>query len=248
VKHFIIYKQPEGAQTPWKKEYTQDEISNLPDSSRLEFDVNRGGKSIPSLMNGKLAFLRETANHRLFTFSGKGLARVKSKEALYVERDFELWQQKGGRLAASIEGTRYISNCAVAFLSYSTYRDSFMIKKSGLVKSDFIKLKNYVTNSSGEVTQALMHGINNPELSFNVRDIYLKGSHLENIRDFDEYLKASDRIKTMGFVVRKEETRFSFRITHWGGGQIFSPQDPLDHEIAAFLNMLDQVIGTGTVT
>jgi hypothetical protein len=246
MKYFIIYKQPSGSQIPWKKEYTQDEISALPNSSRLKFEKIKNEETIPLVKDGKLSFLKETSHHRIFHFSGSGLARVKSKKGVYTEVDFDLWQQKEGRLAASIEGTRYVSNCAIAFLSYSTYRDPFAISKSGLVKSDFVRLKNHIVEGlGGEVTQALMHDISNPELNFNVRDIYIKGSHLEKIQNFDEYLKASNRIKTMGFVVKVEETRFSFRITHWGGGQIFSPGEPLDHEVAVFLDLLDTVVGSG---
>jgi hypothetical protein len=235
MKYFIVYKQPEGSQHPWKEVYTIDELDSVPGTSRLD--------ELDAVKNGELSLSRETERHRIFNFICDAKIRRREK-TIFAEQKSELWQQQNGRIVATMDATKYASRCAVAIAAYLTFKDPFAIRPVNLTKSDFLRFSDFIVEKKGgEATQVLLSDVENPELEFKMRSIYLKGSHLERIPSFNEYLKNSQKIRTIGFAIPNwEGRRLSFRITHWGGGQIFTPIDLFDHEIAAFLELLSQLI------
>jgi len=47
----------------------------------------------------------------------------------------------------------------------------------------------------------------------------------------------------MGFLLKRlngSARHISFRVTDWAGGQIYSPSDPLPHEIAKLFGLLEE--------
>jgi len=241
-KYFIIYAQPNRSSDIWKKEWTIDELMDAPGTSRIE--------ELDIMKSGKLTLIHESPLHRVFKCLCEARLRkpVAAREAQFGQLNFEIWQQKRGGIVASLEANKNVSRCATNLLSWAIYRDPFAIRPVRIMKSDFIQLKRHVMeNLGGEVTQVNLGKIKSTEV--NLRQFYLKGSHLERLQNFDEYIERSGDIKSMGFVIpaRKEFRRISFRIKYWGGGQIYSPSDPLDHEILGFLDMLDRLFVSGPV-
>jgi hypothetical protein len=73
----------------------------------------------------------------------------------------------------------------------------------------------------------------------------MKGRGLEKIPGFDEAFENAKRISSIGFLLPNlnSSTRYiSFRIADWGGGQIYSPSDPLPHELATLFNLIEDIL------
>jgi hypothetical protein len=235
MKYFIAYKQPDNSQNPCKNKLSVEEFESVPGTSRLE--------ELEAIKGGELILSNITENHRIYDFNCN--AKIRRREKLiFAEEKSKIWQQQKGRIIITMDATKYASRCSVAILSYLTFGDLYAIKPVSLLKSDFLRFNDYIVDKrGGQATQVLLSDIENTELEFKMRSIYLKGSHLERVPNFKAYLDNSKNIRTIGFAIPDfEGRRLSFRITHWGGGQIFSPVDLFDHEIAAFLELLSQLI------
>jgi hypothetical protein len=72
----------------------------------------------------------------------------------------------------------------------------------------------------------------------------MSGASLEKFLNFDQLLENASKIRGMGFAITPfyGGRRFSFRIKDWGGGQIYSPAVPLDHEISGLLKLFEEAL------
>lgn len=237
MKDFIIYLQPrEQEKILEEKKYCLDELENFPGTSNLE--------ELDLVRDGSLRILQDIEPHRVFQFSCKFPIRVvAAKKPVYAELTFDLWQRKHGPIVASFEGRRKASRVAVALLSFVTYGDPYAINPIRLTVSDFRNLmENILEKHSGTMSQIYLRNIRSKKGK--VRRFLMTGSGLEEFLDLDELLQSASDISGMGFVIPSfgGERKLSFRIKDWGGGQIYSPANPYDHEISRLLQLLEQVL------
>lgn len=237
MKDFIIYVQPRKSEkTIAKKEYSLDELARFPGSSRID--------ELELVRNGKLKIIQDLEPYRAFQFSCEYLVRlVAATKPIFVPLRFSLWQRKGAPLVVTFEGRRKASRVAVSLLSVVIYDDPFAISPIRLTVSDFRKLKeNVLEEHSGNITQVFLGNVRSEKGT--VRRFLMTGAALERFLNIDELLKNASKVSGMGFAIPTfgGERRFSFRIKDWGGGQIYSPANPLDHEISRLLDLLEQTL------
>jgi hypothetical protein len=99
-----------------------------------------------------------------------------------------------------------------------------------------------VQKLGGTITQLEVIGVSWGEGQ--LRHLQIKGRRLENIPGFDEVFKKAKKISSIGFSLpnlNNSTRHISFRVLDWGGGQIYSPSDPLPHELAALFNLIENV-------
>jgi len=242
MKDFVIYLQPKPPTTPPKEKYSVEELKSLPSSSTLtELGLVKGGE---------LSFVRQTEFLNVFSYSGDfQLPRPQAAGGVaHVPMNFNVWQQRGGHFVASFMAPKKLSKIAIALLSYATHRDPFLIKPVQLTKSDFISLKDYILKRGGDLKQLIFWNIRGSSIGgAKVTQWRLSGSALEKFPDFDEYLKHFPRIRLLGFSFKPtaECRDIRFRIIDWGGGQFYSPADPVAHEILQFLDLFDNTLIPG---
>ena len=243
MKDFIIYIQPRAPHAFQEGKYLVEELKKLPCSSTLkELELVRGG--------GELNLIRETSHLNLFNFSCKfQLPRPwAAKSVAYSEIVCDLWQQKRGNLVASFNAPKKMSKVAVALLSYATMGDPFLIKSIQLTRSDFLALKEYIFKSGGDLRQLIFWGIQDQASEgAHIKQFRLSGSRLEKLSGFKDLLNRSSKIRLLGFAFKPTADcrEIRFRIIDWGGGQLYSPADPLDHEILEFLNLFNRTLIPG---
>jgi len=242
MKDFIIYMQPKIPYALQREKYSVEELKKQPGSSFLkELELVRGGE---------LAFVRETNNLNVFNFSCKfQLPRpLAAKEVAYAEIVSDLWQQKRGNLVASFNTPKKMSKVAIALLSYATMGDPFLIKSFQLSRSDFLALKEQILKRGGDLRQLIFWDVKDQASEgAHIKQFRLSGSRLEKLPGFHDILDRSSKIQLLGFAFKPtaECREISFRIIEWGGGQFYSPADPLDHEILEFLNLFDRTLIPG---
>lgn len=241
MKDFIIYVQPSrGGKATTEREYSLDELERFPGSSRIsELEV---------VQNGKLKIIQELKPHKVFQFSCEYLKRlVAATKPIFASLNFNLWQRKHGPLVVTFEAPKKASRVAVSLLSLVTYGDPFAISPIRLTVSDFRKLKkNILEKHSGNLTQVILQNIRSEKGT--IRRFLMTGSALEQFLNTDELLEDASKVSGMGFAIRSfyGERRFSFRIKDWGGGQIYSPANPLDHEISGLLELFEENLFLGS--
>ena len=237
MKDFIIYLQSRNPTPPEEKKYSLEEIKKLPFSSSLE--------ELKYVKEGELTFIRETKYLNIFNFYCVfQLPRPKAAESVeYTKMNIELYQQKEGNIVISFDAPKKLSKIAAAFLSYVTFGDFFSIKEIHLERSNFLKLKNFVLTGGGSLRQLIFSNSRSKEGEANINQFRLSGRDLEKIPEFSELLNRFSKIRLLGFSFKSANCRdILFRVIEWGGGQFYSPVDPLDHEIGEFLNLFNHIL------
>lgn len=235
MRDFIIYVQPKsGEKAITEREYSLDYLENFPGTSRL--------RELEFVRNGKLQLKQELKTHRAFEFSCEYLKRlVAATKPIYAKLNFKLWQRKHGPLTVTFEAPKKASRVAVSLLSLIAYGDPFAMNPIFLTISDFRKLKNDILeNHSGNLTQVILQNVRSKKGT--IRRFLVTGSSLERLLNLDELLADASKASGMGFAIPSfhGDRRFSFRIKDWGGGQIYSPANPLDHEISGLLELFEE--------
>lgn len=237
MRDFIIYVQPKrGGKGTTERESLLDDLESFPGTSRLQ--------ELDFVRNGKLKLIQELKPHKAFNFSCQYLKRlVAATKPIYADLSFDLWQRKHGPLVVTFEAPKKASRVAISLLSLVTYGDPFAISPITLTVSDFRKLKETILEDhSGNLTQVILQNIRSKKGT--IRRFLMTGSELEQFLNLDELLNDTSKVSGMGFAIRSfyGERRFSFRIKDWGGGQIYSPANPFDHEISGLLELLEETL------
>jgi len=231
---FIIYTQPIDREPVLVKDtYTLDEFWNAPRSSALR-------ELAKVVKQGTLRFTGEIGEYRCFLFDCYYLERH-GPTLVDVQRPLEFWQSKKGALVISFGFPRIAARVGVAFLSFAVFGDPLQIVPFPLSKQDFLNLKAKVKQLGGTLT---IVDIRKASWGGGIlRQIMLKGLGLENIPGLENVLETSESIKSLGFMFRKFrsiEGKLSFRVTDWGGGQIYAPPNPQPHERAELFKLLEE--------
>lgn len=237
MKDFIIYTQPRKAERKLEeREYSLDELQKVPGTSSFQ--------ELELVKNGTLIKTNELEPYRTFKFSCEILVQlVSATKPVFAPLSFELWQQKHGRLVITFAARKKASRVAVSLLSLVLYGDPFAITPVRLTASDFRNLKEYIIQKySGNLTHILLHDIRSE--AGTVNRLLMSGASLEKFLNFDQLLENASKIRGMGFAITPfyGGRRFSFRIKDWGGGQIYSPAVPLDHEITGLLKLFEEAL------
>ena len=235
MKDFILYLQPRGrTANSVKGECSLDELKKTPGTSSIsELEILKGGELKQ----------RETlGDYTVFEFSCRYTARH-GTSLVTVERNIEMWQSKKGTLVVSFGFPRKVVKVAMKLLSLATFGDFSLINPFNLTNHDFFELKKRVQELGGTVTQLEIKRVSWGEGQ--LKHLNIKGRGLEKIPGFDEMFRKGEEISSMGFSLPNlnSSTRYiSFRLLDWGGGQISSPSDPLPHELAALLSLIENVL------
>jgi hypothetical protein len=237
VKDFILYRQPVKQPEIENREYTLNELEAFPGTSQLA-----------ELQVVKTGFLKETSKvgtYRIFEFSCEYYGpkpRVSPTHPLMPAK-FELWQCPESSLVISFDPPKKVSRVAVALLSLAAFGDPSLILPLKIYPSDFLKLKKRMEEMKGTLTQVVLHKVSSSGVE--LRQIQLIGRRLERLPNLDGMLKGAEEISCLGFIIPglgEGGRRFSFRVVEWGGGQIYSPADPLPHEISEFLDIFETTL------
>lgn len=233
MRDFVIYMQPIHNWGEVKKQVTVESLRSFPGTGRLyEFDVVKAGR---------LEFIQEFDGLRLFRFFCKyesGKSRSAIGEAPIQDLKFELFQKKGG-LVAVIQAPKKAARIAVAALSLSVFGDPFKIVPFQLSTPEFRKLLSVIQTHSGKLTRLSLRMIEGE--TGVLRKFEVSGDFEQVLKvNLDKILESARRVSFMGFRIpsSKDSASFSFRITEWGGGQIYQPADPQLHEISELMELL----------
>jgi len=231
---FIIYTQPRKIKFKNdKKIYTIEELKDTPGSSRIS--------ELEKVKEGTLEFVGEIGEYRLFRFICNYIQRHGATLSEVRDRPLEYWQSKNGSLVISFGFPRSVAKVGAALLSFATFGDLAVITEFPIFKSDFLRLKDKVKELNGSLTLIDIRKVSWG--SGTLRQLMMKGNKLEKIPGLEEVLQNVERISSLGFLVpsiRDVTRQFSFRLTDWGGGQIYSPPDPQPHELAEFFTFLEE--------
>jgi len=235
MKDFILYLQPKGRSTgPTRETYSLDELKKTQETSLIsELDL---------VKEGTLKRQEALGDYTLFEFSCKYTARLGTSLAT-VARDIELWRSKKGVLVISFGFPRNVAKVATKLLSLAIFGDHSLINSFTITNSDFVMLGRRIEELGGTITQLDVRGVSwgGGQLGH----LQIKGRGLERIPGFDEVFKKAKRISSMGFSIpnlNSSTRHISFRISDWGGGQVYSPSDPLPHELANIFKLIENVL------
>jgi hypothetical protein len=238
VKDFILYRRPVS-----RKSQFEDREYNL-----SELESYRGSSPLPELekvTSGSLKLLSELKTHTIFEFSCEyyGPKPATSPKPPLLEARFELWQRTKGALVISFNPPKKVSRVAAALLSLAVFGDPSLILPVKFYPSDFLELKKRAEKLEGTLSQLVLHRVQSSGVQ--LRQVQFIGRHLEKLPNLSGLLKGATDISCMGFVLPElsdRGRRFSFRVTDWGGGQIYSPADPLPHEISELLDLFEATL------
>ena len=235
MKDFILYLQPRDRPSVVdRKKYPLDELRTTPGTSPLRADLE-------IVKSGELKPKEELGDFRIFDFSCKYIARHGTTSAV-VSRDIELWQSKKGALVVSFGFPRKVSNVATKLLSLAAFGDHTLINQCFLTGTNFLELKKRAQKLGGTITLLDVKGVSWG--GGKLKHLLIKGRELEMIPGFDDVLTNATRISSIGFAIPDiggSTRHISFRVLDWGGGQIYSPADPLPHELSALFDLLEKV-------
>jgi hypothetical protein len=237
VKDFILYRQP--AQTPRleNREYKLEELEAFQGSSQFA--------ELEGVKTGSLRATSELGTYKVFEFSCEYYGRKPkvSKTQPLVQAKFELWQSAEHPLVISFDPPKKVSRVAVALLSLAAFRDPSLILPLKINPSDFLELKKHAEKLKGTLSQLVLHKVSSSGVE--LRQVQFIGRRLEKLPNLDTMLHAASEISCMGFVIPEfgeGGRKISFRVVEWGGGQIYSPADPLPHEISTFLDFFETTL------
>ncbi len=239
MKDFIIYLQSKPPSVPTKEKYSIEELKNLPASSSI--------RELELVREGQLSLLRKTENLQVFNFSGE-FQQPKpqaANEVAYLPMTFDIWQQRRGHFVVSFKAPKKLSKAVIALLSYATQGDPFLIRSVQLSKANFLDLSKYVLSCGGDIRQYIFWdnmGVHDDEARVN--QSRKSGVGLEKSADFKRDITAFRKIRMLGFSYKSspDSRDIRFRMIDWGGGQFYSPSDPVDHEILEFLDVFNKTI------
>jgi len=235
MKDFILYLQPKGQKKSIKtKKYDLKDLKNTAGTSSIS--------ELEIVESGELKFKEELGDYQVFNFSCKYIARL-GTSLVTADLNIELWQSKKGVLVVSYGFPRKVANVAIKLLALATLGDYTLINSIIITESNFFELKKKVLALGGTVTQLEGRGVSWG--GGRLRQIEIKGLGLEKIPGFDGVFDSAKTINSMGFSLPELDNstrRISFKIINWGGGQIFSPSDPLPHEQATIFNLIEEII------
>jgi hypothetical protein len=245
MKDFVLYIQSKQPYELAKEEYLIEDLQNQPASSTIS--------GIEKVEWGRLKLVRQSKLLNVFSFECKfQLPKPKAvKEDVYGEYECTIYQQREGNIVASIDAPKKLSKIIFALLSYATQGDPSLIRPVNLLRQDFLALKKYILAKSGDLRQLIFWELNDvPGECAHIRQFRLSGSHLERLVGFEDLLKRTKKIQLLGFGYKptKESRELRFRLIEWGGGQLYTPADPLDHEILEFLELFNQTLIPGNQT
>ena len=236
MKDFIIYVQPRiQEKSIIKRELSLDDLVKHPGTSRL--------RELERVRNGNLKMVNELEPHRVFNFSCEYRVRTRAREPIFAPINFELWQRKNDPITVTFDAPRKVSRVAVALLSLLIYNDPFAITPISFTATNFLKLKdNVLEKQSGNLTQVFLQNIRSQKGI--IRRFLMTGSKVEEFMNIDEMFENASKVIGMGCAIPSQEgkRRLSFRIKHWGGGQIYSPSVPLDHEISELIDLFERIL------
>jgi len=242
MKDFIIYMQARKPEELLKEQYSVDEIQSLPASSSLS--------ELEKVEWGYLKLVRQSSLLNVFNFSCKfQLPKPKAvREDVYGNYECDIWQQRDGYIVASLDAPKKLSKVIFALLSYATQGDLSLIRPIRLLRSDFLALKDHIMAKNGDLRQLILWELKDvPGEGAHIRQFRLSGSHLDRLVGFEELLKRSRKVQLLGFGFKpvQECREIRFRIIDWGGGQLYTPADPLDSEIFEFLELFNLTLIPG---
>jgi hypothetical protein len=238
LRDFIVYcgSQRRGELKIEAKELDIEKLRRWPGTATLS--------ELNIIIEGKLKFVGDHPSYKVFRFFSRYYPRISrlAKERPSVPIEFEVWSVKESPLAIAFDAPMKVARVAIALLSMILYGEPFEILPIKLNSSDFIRLNNIVKEKLGNLTRLHLKGVKVPPGV--ARKFELTGSNIEKFLNLDEILKRASSVHSLGFIIRPPvvERALSFRITEWGGGQIYSPPDPLNHEIIFLLNLFEQVL------
>lgn len=235
MKDFNLYLQPKGrTANSIKEKYSLDELKKTPGTSSIS--------QLDLVKKGVLRQRETLGDYEVFEFSCKYIARHGTSQVT-VGRDNELWQSKKGVLVVSFGFPRNVAKVAMKFLSLAIFGDYSLINSFNISNADFFKLREKIQELNGAITQLDVRGVSWG--GGQLKQLQIKGRGLERIPGFDEVFKKAKRISSMGFSfpnLNSSIRHISFRISDWGGGQIYSPSDPLPHELATVFKLIENVL------
>lgn len=237
MKDFILYRQPVKESQFQNREYKLSELENFPGSSKLgELEV---------VKQGSLKTTSDIGPYKVFEFSCEYYGpkpRVSPTHPLMPAK-FELWQCPERSLIISFDPPKKVSRVAVALLSLASFGDPSLILPLKLYPSDFLELKKRVGKLDGTLSQLVLHNVSSSGVK--LKQVQFIGHRLEKLPNLNEMLQRATEISCLGFIVPtfgEGGRKFSFRVVEWGGGQIYSPADPLPHEISDFLDLFETTL------
>jgi hypothetical protein len=242
VKDFIIYMQARTPDELTKEQYSVDELQSLPASGSLG--------ELEKVEWGHLKLIRQSSLLNVFNFSCKfQLPKPKAvREDVYGNYECDIWQQRNGSIVASLDAPKKLSKVIFSLLSYATQGDPSLIRPIRLLRSDFLTLKDHIMAKNGDLRQLILWELKDvPDEGAHIRQFRLSGSHLDRLLGFDGLLKRARKVQLLGFGFKpvQECREIRFRIIDWGGGQLYTPADPLDNEIFEFLELFNQTLIPG---
>lgn len=229
---FIVYlNSRQGEELKIKvKELDLNKLKSWPSTSSL--------RELSVVVEGKLRFMGDYSSHNAFRFYAKYYPRISrlAKERVIVPAEFTLWQVKENPFVIAFNIPREVARAGAALMSLMLYNDAFAIIPIKLDSTDFIRLREIVKGKSGKFAKLHLRRTGGRG------KVVLTGLNLEEEyqhMDFDQLLRNASKIHSLGFILSPPvvERTLSFRITEWGGGQIYSPSNPLDHEVLLLLNL-----------
>jgi hypothetical protein len=245
MKDFVLYIQAKPPSELTKEEYLVEELQSQPASSTLG--------ELEKVQWGRLRLIRQSSLLNVFSFECKfQLPKPKAvKEDIYGNYECNICQQRNGNIVASFDAPKKLSKIIFSLLSYATQGDPSLIRPIRLLTPDFLALKEYIMSRNGDLRQLIFWELSDvPGECAHIRQFRLSGSHLDRLVGFEELLKRTKKVQLLGFGYKpNEESReLRFRIIDWGGGQLYTPADPLDHEILEFLDLFNKTVIPGNQT
>jgi hypothetical protein len=235
MRDFIVYMQPTRIWGEVSQNVTVDQLRSIPGTGRLnELDL---------VKEGTIEFVRDYDGMRFFRFSCKyqsEKSRSSVGEAPIQDLQFELYQRKGG-LVTAIQAPKKAARVAVAALSFLVFKDPFVVSPFQVGMSDFRKLSEIVKKHSGKLTRFSLRRIEGE--TGVLRKFEVSGDFEQVLKlNLNAILESAKQVSFMGYKIPSLENAgtFSFRITEWGGGQIYQPQDPQPHEISALMALFEE--------
>jgi hypothetical protein len=222
-----------------ESKFLVDDFKNLPGSNIFE--------ELKYIKGGTLTLVRQTELLNIFSFSCKfQLPRpIASKSVSYADYECQLWQQRQGNIVATINAPKKLARIAVALLSHATQGDPLLIRSVELTRSDFLSLKDYILSRNGDLRQLILWGLKDVSSDgARIKQFRLAGSRLQKLSGFEDLVNRSTKIQLFGFAYKPnaESRELTFRLISWGGGQLYSPSDPLDNEFFEFLDLFNKVL------
>jgi hypothetical protein len=239
VKDFIVYMQPIYSWRNVANNITVDDLRSLSGTGRL--------RELEVVKEGKIKLIKEYDGLRLFSFCCRyqsEKSRSSVGEAPIQDLEFEIYQKKNG-LVAVIQAPKKAARIAASVLSYLSFEDPFLVTPFQLSILDFRKLISTVQKYSGKLTRFSLSRVEGEKGTLRKFEVSGDFEQVLNV-NIDTILGSARRVNFMGFNIPsfKDSGTFSFRITEWGGGQIYQPQDPQPYEISELMGILEEAFLT----